>query len=45
MTDDKVDKEYLAQLKEIDQKLYDHFLKFLKIGNFPETNQNFHLEI
>ena len=45
MTDDKVDKEYLAQLKEIDQKLYDHFLKFLKIGDFPETNQNFHLEI
>ena len=45
MKDNQISEEYLAKVKEIDKKLYDHLLKYLKVGDFPETNQNFHLDI
>ena len=37
--------EYFDGLKEIDKNLNDNLLKYLKIGDFPETNKNLRIDV
>ena len=37
--------QYFADLKDIEKKLNDNLLKYLKVGDFPETNKNLRMDV
>ena len=45
MNDNTLSQEYLSEYKVKEQVIIDNLLKYLKIGEFPQTKQNFFLEI
>ena len=45
MTDKHISQDYLDGYKKIDEKLNNNLLKYLKVGDFPETNMNFHMDV
>ena len=37
--------QYFADLKDIEKKLNDNLLKYLKVGDFPETNKDLRMDV
>ncbi len=45
MTEVKPCEEYLKGLEDLKQNLYNKLLKYLKVGDFPKTEQGFFIEV